>query len=68
MLANAKRTYALKEFTVEQRPKGWFFWRTYGDKSDERGPYSSVASVTLMIARQLGKEIKKRDAVHQLPV
>jgi hypothetical protein len=28
---------------------------------------SSVASVTLMIARQLGKDIKKRDNVHQLP-
>lgn len=67
MLANAKRTYALKEFTVEHRAKGWYFWKTYGDRSDEKGPYRSVASVTLMIARQLSKEITKRDAVHQLP-
>jgi len=67
MLANTKRVYALAEFTVELRPKGWFFWRTYGDKSDARGPYSSIASVTLMIARQLRREIDKRDAVHKLP-
>jgi hypothetical protein len=25
MLANAKRVYKLAEFTVERRPKGWFF-------------------------------------------
>jgi hypothetical protein len=67
MLANVKRTYALKEFTVEQRTKGWYFWRTYGNKEDTRGPYSSMASVTLMIARELRRELTKRDAVHQLP-
>lgn len=67
MLTNVKRTYALKEFTVELRPKGWYFWKTYGDKSEAKGPYSSIASVTLMIARHLGREITKRDAVHQLP-
>ena len=38
-----------------------------GDKSEVKGPYSSMASVTLMIARQLKREITKRDAVHQLP-
>jgi hypothetical protein len=27
-----------------------------------KGPYGSVASITLMIARQLRKEIEKRDA------
>ena len=67
MLANTKRVYALAEFTVELRPRGWYFWRTYGDKTDVRGPYSSVASVTLMIARQLSREIAKRDAPYQLP-
>ena len=69
MLENVKRTYALADFTVEGRADKWFFWKTarYGDKEDRKGPYSSVASVTLMIARQLGKDIKKRDSVHQLP-
>lgn len=67
MLTNAKRTYMLANYTVELRPRGWFFWNSYGDKSDVKGPYTSVASVTLMIARQLGREIQKRDAPHQLP-
>jgi hypothetical protein len=67
MLSNAKRVYQLAQFTVERRPKGWFFWQSYGDKTDAKGPYSSPTSVALMIARQLGKEITKRDSVHQLP-
>lgn len=69
MLANAKRTYMLANFTVEHRPKGWFFAKTAygGERMDFKGPYSSMASVSLMIARQLKSEIAKRDAVHQLP-
>lgn len=67
MLSNAKRTYMLANYTAEHRAKGWYFWPTYGDKQDARGPYSSVASVTLMIARQLKREITKRDKVHELP-
>lgn len=67
MPMNVKRAYALKEFTVEFRAKGWYFWRTYGDKDDLKGPYSSMASVTLMIAREFGREIAKRDAAHRLP-
>ena len=68
MLTNAKRVYKLAEFTVERRPKGWFFTRTarFDDKPDWRGPYSSMASVTLMIARQLKKEMAKRDAPYQI--
>ena len=64
MLTNAKRVYKLAEFTVERRPKGWFFTRTarFDDKEEWRGPYSSMTSVTLMIARELKKEITKRDA------
>jgi hypothetical protein len=69
MLDNVKRTYALADFTVEGRGTQWFYWRTarYGDKEERRGPYGSIASVTLMIARQLRRDITKRDAVHQLP-
>lgn len=69
MLTNAKRTYALADYTVEGRADQWFFWKTarYGDKEERRGPYSSIASVTLMVARELKREITKRDALHQLP-
>jgi hypothetical protein len=53
-----EKTYALAEYTVEARPKGWFFCRTCGDKSDIKRPYSSPSSVSLMIARALKKELR----------
>lgn len=67
MLTNARRTYQLATFTVESRPKGWYFWPSYGEKSEAKGPYKSPTSVALMIARRLRKEIEKRDSVHALP-
>ena len=68
MLTNAKRVYRLAEFTVERRPRGWFFTRTarFDDKPEWRGPYSSMASVSLMIARELKREIAKRDAPYNI--
>ncbi len=65
-MLNTKRVYALREWTVELRSRGWYFFRTYGEK-DEKGPYSSIASVTLMLAREFLREIKRRDEPHQLP-
>ena len=61
-LSNPKYTYALSMWSVEKRPTGWYFSKSayHGDKHDWRGPYSSEMSVTLMIARQLLREIKKR--------
>lgn len=67
MIGNAKRVYALAGYSVEVRPRGLFFKKTYSPDDDWKGPYSSIASVTLMIARQLGREITKRDEPHQLP-
>jgi hypothetical protein len=64
MLANVKHVYALANFTVELRQRGWFYWPTYGEKSEAKGPYGSMASVTLMIARELKREITKRDTPH----
>jgi hypothetical protein len=53
--------FALNSWTVEERPNGWFFRETYGeDRTQFRGPYSSLASVTLMIAREMTKEIVRR--------
>jgi hypothetical protein len=62
MLQNTRYVYALSMWTVEKRPTGWYFSKSayHGDKQDWRGPYSSEFSVTLMIARELQKEIKKR--------
>lgn len=56
--------YALRNWSVKKRAKGWYIsptTTTYsGEKSDWRGPYSSVASAALMIARELSKEVVKR--------
>jgi hypothetical protein len=64
MPANGKRVYMLAEYTVEHKQDGWYFGRTarYEDKEERKGPYRSVASVTLVIARELKREIAKRDA------
>lgn len=66
MLSNGERRYPLAEYTVEHKSDGWYFGRTsrYGDKDERKGPYASIASVTLVIARQLKREIAKRDAAH----
>jgi hypothetical protein len=65
---NAKHTYALSMWSVEKRPTGWYFSKSacHGDRHDWRGPYSSEMSVTLMIARELLREIKKRHAPHSM--
>lgn len=61
---NGRRAYLLPEYTVEHKKDGWYYGRAarYGDKEEMRGPYSSIASLTLIIARQLKREITKRDA------
>jgi hypothetical protein len=56
--------YVLADYTVELRPRGWYFGRPYEGAASFRGPYASAASVTLMIARQFQREIVRR---HQAP-
>jgi hypothetical protein len=67
--ANGRRIYALADYTVERTKKGWYFARTsrFGDMHAMKGPYSTERSVALMIARELLKEITKRDSNHRLP-
>ena len=66
---NGRRVYALADYTVERTIKGWFYGRTsrFGDTHVIKGPYSTERSVALMIARELIKEILKRDSQHRLP-
>lgn len=67
VLSNFKRKYALADFSVEYRAgKGWYYGRQLDDKRTYKGPYSSVASVTLMIARNLRKEVERRDKPYAL--
>ena len=65
---NGRRVYALADYTVKRTGKGWYFGRTsrFGDLHGLKGPYSSDRSVSLMIARELLKEIVKRDAQNRL--
>ncbi len=68
MLQNFKRRYALAGFTVERTPRGWQFCKSghERDKDAWSRPYSSIASVTLMLARQLRQEMERRDAPYNL--
>jgi hypothetical protein len=54
--------YAPTGWTVEKRAKGWYFgpWANRDSNGDWRGPCSSEASVAMMIARQLRREITER--------
>jgi hypothetical protein len=65
MLQNGRRVYILAEYTVEHKQDGWYFGRTarYEDKEERKGPYGSIASVSLVIARELKREITRRDAI-----
>ena len=58
-------TFMLQNWSVQRRAKGWYIAKptTRFDKERPkwRGPYSSATSVSLMIARELKKEILRRD-------
>ena len=60
MFSNRRRIYALHSWTVEKKTGGWYF-RLTGSDDKWAGPYSSETSVCLMLARQLKREVVKRD-------
>jgi hypothetical protein len=55
----ARPVFALASWTAERRAKGWYIRKT-DQGGDWHGPYSTIASVSLMIARELAKELAKR--------
>jgi len=61
-MSHDRRIYALADWSVEKRASGWFFARSRNrhSRTDWKGPYRSEFSVTLMIARQLRREILER--------
>ncbi len=61
-MSGERYIYALTGWTVEKRPKGWYFapWSSRHNNGGWRGPYRSEASVAMMIARQLRREITER--------
>jgi hypothetical protein len=64
--SNGKRIYALDSWTVEKKIRGWYISRTYSPAT-RLGPYRTETSACLMIARQLRKELARRDANHSEP-
>lgn len=62
MQVDPPRRFALSDYTVERRKTGWYFGRQFHPPKSYAGPYASIASVTLMIARQLRREVERRDA------
>ena len=64
-----KQNFALSGWSVEQRGEYWWFGVTYRDRPDQfRGPYSSLTSVTLMIAREMTKEyVRRRERMSPQP-
>lgn len=64
-----RTTLALNGWSVEQRGEYWWYGDTYRDRPDQfRGPYSSLVSVTLMIAREMTKEaIRRRERLNSAP-
>lgn len=59
-----RRRYALADYTVERRQKGWYFGRQFHPPKNYAGPYASISSVSLMIARQLRRELERRHAAN----
>ena len=61
MLDNRHRVYALESWTAEKKARGWFIKRTHSSGAT-LGPFRNETSACLMIARQLRKELLRRDA------
>lgn len=58
-----KQVFMLSQWTVEQRGSNWFYGDPYRDEKNQfKGPYTSLASVTLMLARELMREVLRRQA------
>ena len=59
-----KFTYALAAYTVERRESGWFMGKTMpgftGEKAKWSGPFATIETVCLSIARHLATEIADR--------
>ena len=52
----------LSTYNIEKRGHYWYYWRTpfFRLEEEHKGPYSSLPSVCLMIARDLLHEAKAR--------
>ena len=60
--ANGRRVYALTDYTVERKSKGWYYGRTsrFGDAHVMKG-HAQTSAAALMIACEFINEILKRE-------
>jgi hypothetical protein len=62
-LACGHLVYSLSTWSIEKRKKGWYAYKTpffSNPTKEEKGPYSSIMSACLMIARELAREAVAR--------
>ena len=62
MLDKTRNVIALPTYNIEKKGKFWFYWKTpfFTFEEEHKGPYSSLPSVCLIIARELLNEALRR--------
>ena len=52
----------LSTYNLERRKDGWYFWKApfFTAEADPKGPYGSIMSACMMIARELAREAAQR--------
>ncbi|MGB9117314.1 hypothetical protein [Bradyrhizobium sp.] len=58
MLHRPKQSIQLSTYNIEKKGKHFYYWRTpfFCLEAEHKGPYSSLSSVCLMIAREMLQE------------
>jgi hypothetical protein len=52
----------LSTYNLQRRTDGWYFWKApfFTAEAEPKGPYGSIMSVCMMIARELAREAAQR--------
>lgn len=52
----------LSTYNIEKRKNGWYFWKApfFTSEAVPKGPYGSIMSACMMIARELAREAGQR--------
>ncbi len=52
----------LSTYNLERRKDGWYFWKApfFTAEAERKGPYGSIMSACMMIARELAREAAQR--------
>ena len=60
----------LSTFNLEKRKDGWYFWKApfFTAEAEPKGPYGSITSACMMIARELAHEAAQRFSRKRSPL